>query len=184
MLVYVDPITADIEAIAEEVLAIARTVEADTSTPRRWRIPVVYGGDFGIDLAQLARFHGMTANEVVERHVAPVYRVFMLGFMPGFAYLGGLDQRLALPRRATPRAKVPSGSIKIGGVLAAVTSVEGPSGWHVIGRTPVRAFMPGRTPPFLLGPGDELVFQPIPAERWKELDAQAGAGHLVAESIE
>jgi KipI family sensor histidine kinase inhibitor len=107
----------------------------------------------------------------------------MVGFMPGFTYLGGLDQSIATPRRENPRAKTPAGTISIGGIQAAVASVEAPSGWHLLGRTPVRTFMANRDPVFLLAPGDEVTFQPVPAERWDELDRRAAAGDPVAEIV-
>jgi 5-oxoprolinase (ATP-hydrolysing) subunit B len=92
---------------------------------RLWRIPVVYGGEFGIDLEETARRLGLTSAELVRRHAAPVYRVFMGGFLPGFAYLGGLDPTIATPRRATPRTWTPAGTISIGGVQALIASNRG-----------------------------------------------------------
>jgi KipI family sensor histidine kinase inhibitor len=107
----------------------------------------------------------------------------MIGFLPGFAYLGGLDPTIATPRRTSPRLKTPPGTISIGGVQALVASIEAPSGWHLLGRTPVRNFMPGRDPACILEPGDQVRFEPIEAARFGELDRAAGAGELVAERI-
>lgn len=183
LLVHVDPIGADIEPIAEAVLAMANAVVPEQGAARRWRIPVTYGGEFGIDLDDVAARHGISRDEVIERHSTAVYRVYMVGFMPGFSYLGGLDPKLATPRRQVPRLKTPAGSISIGGVQAAVASVEAPSGWHLLGRTPVRTFMTHRDPVFLLAPGDEVTFAVIDADEWRRLDARAAAGDPIAERV-
>jgi len=142
---------------------------------------VVYGGAFGIDLEEVGARHGLTSRKVVDLHAEALYRIYMIGFLPGFAYLGGLDPRLATPRRTQPRAKIPSGSIIIGGAQAAVGSIECPSGWHLLGRTPVRSYAPERDPVFLLAAGDEVVSRPIDASRWDALEKAATAGEPVAE---
>ena len=183
LLVHVDPLVADPAELAADALKLARTVTPLTGSKRRWRIPVVYGGAFGIDLEDIAARHGLTPQRLIEKHSAPAYRAYMIGFMPGFTYLGGLDQSIATPRRENPRAKTPAGTISIGGIQAAVASVEAPSGWHLLGRTPVRTFMAGHDPVFLLAPGDEVTFEPVPAERWYELDRRAAAGDPVAEIV-
>ena len=105
----------------------------------------------------------------------------MNGFLPGFAYLGGLDPSIATPRRLTPRIKTPPGTISIGGVQALVASIEAPSGWHLLGRTPVRNFMPRRDPVFLLQPGDHVRFRPMDPAQFPELNRAAAAGEVVAE---
>lgn len=183
LLVHVDPLVADPAQLAADTLAMAQTVQPLQSASRRWRIPVVYGGAFGIDLEDIAARHGLTPRQLIEKHATPIYRAYMVGFMPGFTYLGGIDPSIATPRRENPRAKTPAGTISIGGIQAAVASVEAPSGWHLLGRTPVRTFMAKRDPVFLLAPGDEITFEPVPAERWDDLDRQAAAGEPVAEII-
>ncbi len=112
-----------------------------------------------------------------------IYRVYMIGFLPGFVYLGGLDPTLATPRRAQPRARIPAGSIAIGGAQTAIGSIEGPSGWHLLGRTPVRSYDPSRTPAFLFAAGDEIVFEPVDPTGWAALDQAAAAGDPVAEAV-
>lgn len=183
LLVHVDPLVADPAQLAADALAMAQTVQPLQSASRRWRIPVVYGGAFGIDLEDIAARHRLAPNQLIEKHATPIYRAYMVGFMPGFTYLGGIDPSIATPRRENPRAKTPSGTISIGGIQAAVASVEAPSGWHLLGRTPVRTFMAKRDPVFLLAPGDEITFKPVPAERWDDLDRRAAAGDPVAEII-
>jgi KipI family sensor histidine kinase inhibitor len=181
--VQVDPLVIDMPAFETRVLALLDGLKMDLKAAKRWRIPVVYGGEFGIDLDDVAAAHGITANEVIRRHSERVYRVAMLGFLPGFCYLSGADQSIALPRRTDPRLKTPAGTVSIGGVQALFASVEAPSGWHLLGRTPVRNFMPDRDPVFLVGAGEEVVFQPVDVSRWQTLDAQAAAGEPVAELV-
>jgi KipI family sensor histidine kinase inhibitor len=139
---------------------------------RRWRIPVVYGGEFGIDFDDFCGDLGMGRDEFILRHTAPDYRVFMIGFMPGFVYLGGLDTGLHAPRRHSPRTRTPVGSISIGGQQTAISSVEAPSGWHLLGRTPVHNFAVGRTPPILIETGDSVCFEAINVEHFNALQQQ------------
>jgi len=183
LLVHYDPAAVDFHALAAALLDLAADLPDIAREGRLWRIPVVYGGEFGVDLGDIARRHGITPDDLVQRHSAPVYRVYMSGFLPGFAYLGGLDPSIATPRRESPRARTPAGTISIGGVQALVASIEAPSGWHLLGRTPVRNFMLGREPVFILEPGDQIVFEPVAAERWEGLDGAAEAGDLVAELV-
>lgn len=107
----------------------------------------------------------------------------MIGFTPGFAYLSGLDPSITTPRRTSPRHQTPAGTISIGGVQACVQCLAAPSGWHLLGRTPVRTFHPGRDPVFLMEPGDEVVFAPIKASEFEQLDRAAEHGEPVAELI-
>jgi KipI family sensor histidine kinase inhibitor len=183
LMVHVDPVTADLPRLMAHLSRLAARPAAARRAPRRWRVPVVYGGAFGLDLDALAERHAMSAAEVVERHAAAVYTVYMIGFLPGFAYLGGLDPRLATPRREVPRPVIPASSVSIGGAQSAVGSVPGPSGWHLIGRTPARPFLPGRKPLFLFEAGDEISFAPMPADEWERLDAAAARGAPVIEAL-
>ena len=183
LLVHYDPVATDFESLSAALAILARDLSDALPTGRLWRVPVVYGGAFGIDLAETAERHDLTPADLIERHAAPVYRVYMIGFLPGFAYLGGLDPAIATPRRETPRLKTPPGTISIGGVQALIASIEAPSGWHLLGRTPMRNFMPGREPVFLLRPGDQITFEPTAAARWDGLDAAAAAGDWVGEVI-
>lgn len=139
---------------------------------RAWRIPVCYGGSYGIDLETLAALHQLSPQQVIERHIKSLYRVYMIGFMPGFTYLGGLDASLHTPRRDSPRLSVPAGSISIGGMQTAVGSVEAPSGWHLIGKTPFRSFVPEREPAVLLRSGDAVSFYPVSTDEYQSLADQ------------
>jgi KipI family sensor histidine kinase inhibitor len=183
LLVHYDPLVIDFHSLGRRLLALAAQPIAPADTTRHWRIPVVYGGDFGIDLDDVAKAHGLTADEVAARHAAGRYFVAMVGFSPGFAYLSGLDPSLATPRRSTPRPHTPSGTIHIGGVQAAIQCLAGPSGWHLIGRTPVRAFHPHRNPMFLIEPGDAVTFYAITPSDFAELDRAAERGDPVAELV-
>jgi inhibitor of KinA len=135
-------------------------------------IPVCYGGELGEDLEEVARRHGLTPEEFATIHASTDYRVYLLGFVPGFAYLGNLDSRIATPRRDTPRPHVPAGSVAIGGDQTGVYPLETPGGWHLVGRTPVRMFTPETEPPCLLGAGDSVRFVPISRA---EFDALSGS---------
>lgn len=183
LMVQFDPLATDYDALCRHLLALAARSTVGTGAARRWRVPVAYGGDHGEDLAGIAAHAGLSPAALVEAHAAPVYTVMMIGFMPGFSYLGGLDPRLARPRRDTPRLRVPASSVSIGGAQTAIGSVEGPSGWHLIGRTPARPFVLGRDPVFLFGAGDEIVFAPISDAEWRQLSGKAATGAPVAERI-
>jgi 5-oxoprolinase (ATP-hydrolysing) subunit B len=183
LLVQFDPVQLDPVALGDDLLRLAASTDAPCSPGRLWRVPVAYGGAFGIDLDALAQRHQLSPDEVVARHTGAVYRVYMIGFMPGFTYLGGLDPALATPRQTEPRPVTPAGSIAIGGSQTAIASVEAPSAWHLIGRTPACLFAARREPPMLFAAGDEVQFQPIDARRFEALEHAAAAGELVAEVL-
>jgi inhibitor of KinA len=124
-------------------------------------IPVCYEAPFALDLDEVAARTGLSADEVVRRHVASPHRVLMIGFIPGHPYIGGLDAQLSVPRRANPRARLERGSVAIANAQTSVYPFPTPGGWNVIGRTPLTLFDPRRTPPTLLEPGDAVRFRPI-----------------------
>ena len=183
LMVQFDPLIFDYDLFQQQVRDLAGTLEAAPASGRRWKVPVVYGGKFGFDLDATAERHGLTSAQLIDKHTAPVYRVYMIGFMPGFTYLGGLDPSIATSRRTDPRPMTPAGCISIGGIQALIAGQAMPSGWHILGLTPVRTFMAGREPAFLTAPGDEVVFEPVDAARWDALDRAAAAGEPVAELI-
>ena len=131
-----------------------------------------------LDLEDVASRTGLSPDEVVRLHSATTYHVYMLGFLPGFPYLGDLPAELALPRRENPRTKVPAGSISIATTLSSVYALESPGGWHVVGRTPVRLWDMRRESPALLRAGDNIVFQPVSLREYEELSRQAELGEL------
>ncbi|TAK50381.1 MAG: 5-oxoprolinase subunit PxpB [Xanthobacteraceae bacterium] len=183
LLVAYDPCAAGFDEMARTLSELAAAPPAAAVTGRRWRVPVVYGGEFGVDLDAVARATALTTAEVIALHARGDYRVYMIGFTPGFTYLGGLDERLALSRRDEPRLATPSGTVSIGGGQAAIQCLAGPSGWHLLGRTPARTFHPARTPVFLIEPGDHVSFVAVAAREWDALDRAAQAGEPVAELI-
>ncbi len=139
--------------------------------PRRVEIPVCYGGELGPDLDDVARTHGLAPEEVIRLHADADYLVYMIGFMPGFAYLGGLPERIATPRRKTPRTAVPAGTVGIGGRQTGVYPLVSPGGWNLIGRTPVKIFDIKRDEPTLLSTGDRVRFRPISRSEFDEASA-------------
>lgn len=164
--VHFDPLVGEVE----EIGAVLRRLAARSGPPaggdevgsrREIRLPVCYGGARGPDLAEVARFARCSEAEVVERHSRALYRVYMLGFQPGFAYLGAVDPTIAAPRRAVPRVHVPAGSVGIAARQTGVYPVASPGGWQLIGQTPVRMFDMARSNPFLLSAGDLVRFEPI-----------------------
>ena len=183
LLVHYDPVMIGFDELSKRVLSIAGLETADPSKGRRWRVPVVYGGDYGADLDAVARVHDISTDELIARHAGGDYLVAMIGFTPGFAYLSGLDPSIATPRRPSPRAQTPAGTISIGGVQACVQCLAAPSGWHLLGRTPVRTFHPRRDPVFLMEPGDAVTFEAIKASEFERLDRAAEHGEQVAELI-
>jgi inhibitor of KinA len=138
---------------------------------RTHAIPVCYEPSFGLDLEDVSRASGCAVDEVVARHVGIEYRVFMLGFLPGFTYLGVVDERIAVPRRATPRQVVPAGSVGIAGRQTGIYPVDSPGGWQIVGRTPVRLFDAGGDRRPALQPGDHVRFVRIDASRFDQLTA-------------
>lgn len=160
--VYFDPLRTDGEALsARLVVEAGRSADEPSKEHRLLRIPVCYGGVCGPDLGEVAAGTRMSEGEVIALHSAVTYRVFMMGFLPGFAYLGTVDKRIAVPRRSSPRVRVPAGSVGIAGQQTGIYPVESPGGWQVVGRTPIRAFDLSQPEPFLLKAGDDVQFYPI-----------------------
>lgn len=147
-----------------------------------WRVPVLYGGEHGVDLEGVARTHGLAPDEVVALHSGAEYRVYMIGFAPGFAYLGGLPEAIHTSRRTDPRLRTPPRSISIGGQQTAVSPpLEIPSGWHLLGQTPVRSYDPRRADkPFLFAAGDAIRFVPVTPGEYSDMCAEAEAGAEIA----
>ena len=157
-----------LEAILRQYLG--RLEEIKLPEPRHVEIPVCYGGEFGPDLAGVCVMHGMTAAQAIELHASVEYLVYFLGFVPGFAYLGELPEELVTPRLATPRKKLPAGSVGIAGNQTGVYPFATPGGWRLIGRTPVKIFRADREGLSLLSIGDRVRFTPISRERFAELE--------------
>ncbi len=158
----------ELEAILRQYLD--RLEEVRLPEPRQVEIPVCYGGEFGPDLADVCSIHGMTPAQAIELHASAKYLVYFLGFVPGFAYLGGLPEELVTPRLATPRRRVPRGSVGIAGDQTGVYPFATPGGWRLLGRTPIAMFLPDRDGLCFLSIGDRVRFMPITAERFAALE--------------
>jgi KipI family sensor histidine kinase inhibitor len=147
---------------------------------RRWTVPVAYGAPYGDDLEHVAATLQLTPEQVIAAHSSTEYLVYLVGFNPGAPNLGGLPKRLHIPRRKVPHPMVAAGSVAIGGMQTGITSIAIPTGWHILGRTPVRPFVVNRQEPFLFKPGDRIRFRPIDPDDFEPLAAEAAAGEPVA----
>jgi KipI family sensor histidine kinase inhibitor len=182
LLVQFDPLVATRQELRQEILRLWPPARNSADARSRWLVPVLYGGEWGVDLDTVAETHGVTTDEVIRLHTSAEYRVYMIGFAPGFAYLGGLPEALHTSRRRDPRMRTPPRSVSIGGVQAAVSPpIEVPSGWHLLGQTPVRSYDPRRSArPFLFSAGDRIRFHAISVGDYHRLVAAAEAGEDVA----
>jgi inhibitor of KinA len=169
-LIY-DPLVTTYDRFTERVRTLLDEAPSESAAveDRRVDIPVCYGGDFGPDLDAVSFHTGLSTEEVVTIHGEPDYLVYMIGFAPGFPYLGGMSERLASPRRESPRARIPPGSVGIAGSQTGVYPIETPGGWQLIGRTPLRLFRPERDEPSLLRTGDRVRFQAIERAEYRDL---------------
>jgi KipI family sensor histidine kinase inhibitor len=173
LLIKFDPLRLDHDEVQSRLLPyLARLGKTPLPAPQQVEIPVCYGGEFGPDLNDVAALHGMTPAQAIELHSNPIYIVYFLGFAPGFAYLGGLPEALASPRLETPRAKVPQGSVGIGGNQTGVYPFATPGGWRLIGRTPVAMFRRHQARMNLLQIGDHVRFRAISKEEFAELSSR------------
>ena len=153
--------SADLEGAAQRLEQLAAGMAAGAPAGRDVTVPVTYGGDRGPDLRDVAAMCGLSEAEVIERHLGRPLRVLFLGFAPGFAYLGGLDDGLRVPRLATPRTRTPAGSVAIADSMSGIYPADLPGGWRIIGHTDLVMFDPHRDPPALLAPGDRVRFERV-----------------------
>ena len=143
--------------------------EAEIPPAGEIRVPVLYGGKHGPDLENVAKLHDMTPEEVIQLHTAPTYLNYMLGFLPGFCYLGGLDERIHTPRLTTPRVKIPAGSVGIAGSQTGIYPLDSPGGWQLIGQTPLRLYDPKREKAILVDAGMNMIFYPIDEAEYERI---------------
>jgi KipI family sensor histidine kinase inhibitor len=183
LLVHYDPTQIDFATLGEKLVELAQRPMPASEKARLWRIPVAYGGEYGIDLEDVAKTMNTTPDDIVARHVAGDYRVAMIGFTPGWSYLSGLHESLHTSRRKDPRLLTPAGTVSIGGVQTGVQCIAGPSGWHLLGCTPVRTYQLHRDPTFLLEPGDRVKLYQIDAKTYAEQERAVEHGETVAELI-
>lgn len=181
LMVHFDPTVIRRAEIEERVTALLPELSEEGGTGRLWRVPTIYGGDYGPDLEDVAERTGLSPERVVEIHSGGTYECYMMGFMPGLGYLGILPGELALPRRTEPRVRVPGGSVSIATNLTNIYTKESPGGWHLLGRTPIELFDLRREEPILLNAGDSVQFYEIDEATYREMRARADAGDPVIE---
>jgi KipI family sensor histidine kinase inhibitor len=184
LMVYYDPIVST--ALVARIVELMEGVRTSESAGRLWQLPVCYDCELAPDLADVAARTGLTCAAVVERHAAVVYHVYMLGFLPGLAYLGDVPAELALPRREVPRTRIPAGSVAIAMSMSCIFPRETPCGLHLIGRSPVALWRQSTGAEFgaLLAPGDRVIFAPISLREYEDLHAEAAAGKLVITPVD
>jgi inhibitor of KinA len=179
LMVYYDPLLLPYAALATRIAKLTQNLRAGETTGRSWRLPVCYDASVAPDLADVAARTNLTPAQVIELHSAAHYHVYMLGFLPGQPYLGDVASELALPRRQSPRMKIPAGSVAIAMRMTCIFPAETPCGWHLIGRCPVPLwdFTRDAAAP-LLAPGDTVGFTPVSLREYEDLLARAAAGSL------
>ncbi len=181
LLVHYDPLSTSRAALEPAIDALVAQGRSATADGRRWRIPCCYDDPaFAPDLPEVAERTRLTAKQVIALHSGAAFTVYVVGFMPGFPFMGGLPKELELPRRKQPRVAVPQSSVAIALVMTGIYPWESPGGWHLIGRTPLRMFDPRRAQPSLFGPADRVRFRPIGRAEFDALAAQQAAGTLDA----
>ncbi|MCR9072813.1 MAG: 5-oxoprolinase subunit PxpB [Alphaproteobacteria bacterium] len=181
LMVHFDPTVIRRAEIEARVDALLPDLSDEAGSGRLWRVPTLYGGEYGPDLEDVAERTGLSPEKVVEIHSGGTYECYMMGFMPGLGYLGVLPDELALPRRTEPRVRVPGGSVAIATNLTNIYTKESPGGWHLLGRTPIELFDLRRDEPILLNAGDSVQFYEIDETTYRDMRARADAGDPVIE---
>jgi len=176
LMVHYDPTVTSRRAVESRLRELLTEAGSAPIVGRLWEFPVLYGEEAGPDLEEVAKRTGLSPDRVVELHAGTEYEAYMMGFMPGLAYLGIIPKELELPRRNEPRVRVPAGSVAIAINLTNVYSLESPGGWHLLGRTPVDLFDLHRDPQALLTAGDRVRFRPVGRDVYDELKARMAAG--------
>lgn len=171
LLVCYDPLTIRYNSLIKKLkVRLKNSTEELQNSRKIFVIPVCYGGELGDDLKDVCSHTGLSEAEVVKLHSSNDYLVYMLGFLPGFAYLGGMDARLNTPRLDNPRTIIPAGSVGIGGSQTGIYPLASPGGWRLIGRTPLKPYDPDRKPPILFSSGDYIRFQPIDTDEFRTIE--------------
>jgi inhibitor of KinA len=182
LMVHYDPLKVSHAALRALLAPLLDGLQAAENAGRRWRIPACYDASLGLDLAEVASRTGLSVPQVIEQHSSTSQLVYMMGFLPGLPYLGGLPPEFGLPRRENPRVKVPPGSISVAMAMTVIYPLESPGGWHILARTPVPLWDMRRSPPSLFAAGDTVTFAPISVGEYEQMLANAAAGVLVIEA--
>jgi inhibitor of KinA len=178
LMVHYDPILLPQAELKRRLVPLLAGLEAAQEAGRRWRIPACYHESLAPDLGEVARRTGLTPANVVERHSATTFHVYMVGFLPGYPYMGDLPPELVLPRRENPRTAVPPGSVAIATTQTAVYTLESPGGWHLIARTPAPLWDARQARPAILAAGDKVVFEPVSVTDYESMLARAVSGEF------
>lgn len=182
--VHYDPFAINGEALGRQLLSLAESAGSARSEGRHWRLPVCFDADLAPDLERLATTKGMAPAAVIDLLTATTFRVYMIGFMPGFPYMGGLPPELAMPRLASPRKSVPARSLAVTGEMCAIYPWESPGGWNLLGRTPVSLFDAAEeTSPVLLESGDQVRWQAVSRAEYDSLEHDLANSHLSRSSF-
>jgi inhibitor of KinA len=178
LMVHYDPVQLPQAELKARIAPLIDGMAASERVGRRWRIPVCYDESLGVDLADVAERTGLSVAEVVERHSGATHHVYMMGFLPGLPYLGGLSKEFDLPRRENPRLKVPRGAVAVSMAMTVIYPLESPGGWHILGVTPMPLWDLRRDPPVVLAAGDQITFESVSLGEFEALQAKAAAGAL------
>jgi len=178
LMVHYDPLVLPAGALTARIVELMPTLQASKEAGRIWRLPACYDARLAPDLHDVATRTGLSPPQVIERHSAITYHVYMLGFLPGQAYMGDVPAELALARRQTPRPKIPAGSLAIAATMTCIFPLETPCGWHLIGRSPVPLWETGSAAGALLAPGDKVTFTPVSLREYERLVAKVADGAL------
>lgn len=170
LLINYDPRIVSFDDMRKRMQALVKMdLQAAGQRKRVFEIPVCYGGEYGPDMETIASHAGLSEEEVIQIHSSRDYLIYMLGFLPGFCYLGGLDERIHTPRLANPRMKIAAGSVGIGGSQTGIYPLDSPGGWQLMGMTPVKTYDPARKTPILLEAGDYIRFIPVDEKEYKRI---------------
>lgn len=182
LLIQYDPRLCLYEDLKRKLMALEAQMDSIAiPEPVVYKIPTAYGGEYGPDIQHVAENAGISVEEVITAHASREYLIYMLGFTPGFPYLGGMDQRISTPRLSTPRTRIPGGSVGIAGNQTGIYPMDSPGGWQLIGKTPVRLYDATATPPILLSAGNYIRFVPVCQETYRQIEEQIKAGSYSVE---
>ena len=177
LMIHYDPLEIEYKKLVGTLKKLeSNLANIDLPAPEVIEIPTLYGGEYGPDIENVAKHNQLSVKEVIKIHTSKEYLIYMLGFTPGFSYLGGMDQRIATPRLQSPRTKIPGGSVGIAGEQTGIYPIDSPGGWQLIGRTPLNLFDPKDKDPILLKAGNYVAFKPIDEEEYKKIEEEIENG--------